>query len=71
MACSSSRQFRSFKFVCTNPSIISSFTNGVKGLYKVQCQVLIGFVSSGYAELRMFYVICCEGKGTGRYDLTY
>lgn len=36
----------SFKFLCTCRSVISSFANGVKGLYSIQCQDLIGFVSS-------------------------
>lgn len=40
------RQRGSFKFLCTCRSVISSFANGVKGLYSIQCQDLIGFVSS-------------------------
>lgn len=46
MAWSDPRQRGSFKFLCTCRSVISSFANGVKGLYSIQCQDLIGFVSS-------------------------
>lgn len=42
MAWSDPRQRGSFKFLCTCRSVISSFANGVKGLYSIQCQDLIG-----------------------------
>lgn len=51
MAWSDPRQRGSFKFLCTCRSVISSFANGVKGLYSIQCQDLIGFVSSNVQVL--------------------
>lgn len=58
MAWSDPRQRRSFKFLCTCSSVISSFANGVKGLYSIQCQDLIGFVSSRYNKKRARSVAC-------------